>query len=297
MIPFFLEDMNESFDHEGDLMPPNRVKIVHPTGTHATFKFVSKNNHDFTGSLKGTDYGIFRISEVTNPRKGDKPGTSAAFKFYRDGVAAGDMVTVHDFTGHEETYNFLRKDIDYNTQVDITDNDCLNKTIHAKFAQSTDHIGHMSVKMLSDYDQYGNSERNPKWPFKMRFVPTDPCNEPDEWRGTETYLDIQSSGCIPKGTLLWEVFAHDAPEEIGGEEKHIGDIVTTSETVTSLWGDTMLFFRHGRMEEDIAVHPEWKPYIESFPEVVGENTRFHEILPLPMETTGKCPFAFMFGLI
>ena len=133
-LPFFLEDMNLSFDFEGDQYPPNRLKIVHPTGTCALFKFVSKNNHDYTGALKGTDYGLFRISEVLNPREGDKPGTSAGFKFFRDGVAAADMMTVHAFTGHIETYNYLRKDIDYNTHVDLTDNDCLNKTIHAKFA-------------------------------------------------------------------------------------------------------------------------------------------------------------------
>ena len=289
-IPFFLSDMNLSFDHEGDLMPPNRLKIVHPTGTHALFKFVSKGNHDYTGSLRGTDYGILRISEVANPRKGDKPGTSAAFKFYRDGVAAGDMVTVHNFNGHKQTYNFLRKDIDYNTHVDLTDNDCLNKTIHAKFAQSTDHIGNMSVKALSDYDQYGNRELNPKWPFNMRYVPTDPCKSPDEWHGT--YIEEETSGCIPPGTLLFEVMALDEPEALGGVEKHIGDLITTSPVVSSLWGDTQLFFRHTRFEEDIAERPHWKDHVETFP-----TGKFHEILPLPLETSGKCPFAFIFGLI
>ena len=99
-------------------------------------------------------------------------------------ITAADMVTVHSFSGHIQTYNFLRKDIDYNTHVTLTENDCLNSTIHAKFAQATNHIGNLSVKNLSDYDQYGNREHAPKWPFKMRLVPTDPCKSPDEWHGT-----------------------------------------------------------------------------------------------------------------
>ena len=89
--------------------------------------------------------------------------------------------------------------------------------------------------------------------------------------------------------------AHDEPEELGGVEKHIGDLYTTSECVTSLWGDTMLFFRHTRFEEDIAMKPKWKDHVESFPDVVGK--KFHEILPLPMETEAKCPFSYLFGMI
>ena len=186
-LPFFLEDMNLSFDFKGDAMPPNRPKFVHPTGTVALFEFVSKGNHTYTGSLKGTKYGILRISEVANPIEGKKPGTSAGFKFFRDGVLAGDAVSVHAFTGHGWTYNFLREDIDYNTHVPLTTNDCVNKTIHAKIATSSDHIGNMSVKNLADYDQDGKPEAEPNWPFNMRFVPTDPCKSVDEWHGS--YLE------------------------------------------------------------------------------------------------------------
>ena len=90
----------------------------------------------------------------------------------------------------------------------------------------------------------------------MRLVPTDPCGSPDEWHGT--YLEEQTSGCIPTGTTLFEVMALDQP---WGVEKHIGDIITTSPVVTSLWGDTQLFFRHTRFEEDIAERPLWKNYV------------------------------------
>ena len=148
----------------------------------------------------------------------------------------------------------------------------------------------MSVKNLADYDQFGNREWEPIWPFNMRFIPTDPCKSSDEWYGT--YLKEQTKGCIPSGTTLFEVMALNEPKDLGGVEKHIGDIITTSNVVTSLYGDTVLFFKHQRFEDDIAARPHWKDHVQSFP-----GPKFHELLPLPLESTGKCPFAFLFGLV
>ena len=42
----------------------------------------------------------------------------------------------------------------------------------------------------------------------------------------------------------YQVFAIDKPEELGGEESMIGELVLTSNLTTSKWGDTGLFFRH-----------------------------------------------------
>ena len=255
-LPFFMQEANLTFDHEGDEMPPNRNKIIHPTGTVALFKFVSYNNHDFTGSLKGTENGILRISEVGSVKPDQTPSTSAGFKFLRDGVESANMMTLHNFAGHE-TFNFLA--VDYNTHVDLPTNECNLMTSHAKLATVSRHIGNMSVKGLSDYDQYGNKEENPKWPFKMRLKPHDPCGFPDQWHGP--FTDTLTSGCIPSGTLLFSVFAHDEPEGLGGREKLIGAIITTSDMVTSSYGDARLFFRHKRFEEDLEERPEWKPFV------------------------------------
>ena len=63
-ISLFLQNINLSFDFVGDEMPPNRVKVIHPTGVTFLFEFISKGNHPFTGSLKGTKFGVGRISEV-----------------------------------------------------------------------------------------------------------------------------------------------------------------------------------------------------------------------------------------
>ena len=113
-LSFFLQNINLAFDFIGDEMPPNRVKVLHPTGVCGLFKYKNVVDHPFTGSLKGTDYGLFRISEVGTVAPDLVPSTSAGFKFFRDGVESGNMMTLHSFDGHD-TYNFL--DVDYNTHV------------------------------------------------------------------------------------------------------------------------------------------------------------------------------------
>ena len=84
-MPFFLQDANLTFDFVGDEMPPERIKTIHPVGTTALFKFVSYDNHDYTGSLRGTDHGILRISEVGTVSPDLVPSTSMGLKFFRDG--------------------------------------------------------------------------------------------------------------------------------------------------------------------------------------------------------------------
>ena len=90
-LPLFLQNINLSFDFVGDEMPPNRVKILHPTGVCGLFTYKNVADHPFTGSLRGTEYGVYRISEVGTVAPDIVPSTSAGFKFLRDGVDAGNL--------------------------------------------------------------------------------------------------------------------------------------------------------------------------------------------------------------
>ena len=153
----------------------------------------------------------------------------------------------------------------------------------------------MSVKGLADYDAYGNREYKPKWPFMMRLLPNDVCGIPDHYTGNFAE-SVYRKGCIPAGTTLFDVFAMAEPKELGGKEQLIGHIVTTSKMVTSTYGDTRLFFRHQRFEEDLAARPEWRPFVEDFRKL--GHTRFADQLPLPtIPPKDACPMSFLFGLM
>ena len=84
----------------------------------------------------------------------------------------------------------------------------------------------------------------------------------------------------------------EEPEKLGGYFYHIGKIVTTSDMVTSMYGDTKLFFRHVRFEEDLDKKPEWLPHIEMF-----DRSTFVNNLPLPLESPAECPFDYLFGMM
>ena len=80
----------------------------------------------------------------------------------------------------------------------------------------------------------------------------------------------------------------DAPEELGGQEHFIGSLVTTSETIKSLYSDTRLMFRHQRAEDDIALKPEWADFYAT---PRGDEL---DCVSEPIETRSACPLAFLF---
>ena len=53
-----------------------------------------------------------------------------------------------------------------------------------------------------------------------------------------------ASASIPAGTVLWTISAKATQETPDGEAEHLGKVVTTSEFVSSEYGDESLFFQH-----------------------------------------------------
>ena len=64
------------------------------------------------------------------------------------------------------------------------------------------------------------------------------------YREQKLVADCHYNCCHYNHRLLSQVYALDKPEELGGEERMIGELVLTSNLTTSKWGDTGLFFRH-----------------------------------------------------
>jgi len=90
---------------------------------------------------------------------------------------------------------------------------------------------------------------------------------------------------------LFNVYAFESPVEklIDPDGTLIGSIVTTSEVVTSLWGDQQLYFRHMRMDDDLRVKPEWKDYIPEWDRGTLKEG-LTEPMPFPAST---CPFSYL----
>ena len=60
---------------------------------------------------------------------------------------------------------------------------------------------------------------------------------------------------IPVGTTIYTLKAYLSPDD--SEGMVLGNVVTTDNCVSSLYGDTKMFFKHQYIEDDIALKPEW----------------------------------------
>ena len=179
LMELFTQDMNLSFDHTGDTMPDGRVKMTHPRGVTFKVAFRPTAQSPYTGVFRGAKHGIMRISETvrTNP---DVPQTSPGFgiKFLRDGMDSADTVTMFSFDG-QPSFNYFanRWSIHLNEPL----NECARETIGKKLAETTDHIGAMSVMNWALHKEDGTAESEPRWPFILEFEPYDMYGWTDTW--------------------------------------------------------------------------------------------------------------------
>jgi hypothetical protein len=86
---------------------------------------------------------------------------------------------------------------------------------------------------------------------------------------------------VPANSKLFSLYGMDKPAELGGKESYIGDLVLDGTLTASKWADENLFFRHQKMEDDIALKPEWKPYVGTW----GVGDLFSNL-------EQKCPYGY-----
>merc|ERR1712158_174281 len=110
----------------------------------------------------------------------------------------------------------------------------------AKFYTATNNIRQVGVSDWAKYGEDGQEVGNPVFPYRLRFQPTGEISFPDEYVRPFTE-DLKS---IPRDSILYDILALDQPEEMGGVEAHIGQLVLRSEMITSLWGDQWLYIRY-----------------------------------------------------
>ena len=98
-----------------------RNKYIHSVGSVATIKYVpTENSEGYTGIFAtGADHGLIRLSAAKQPDE-SKSAHSAekafdnfvpgfGLKFFRDGVASGNLVAMFGVNG-ADSWNFFKKD-------------------------------------------------------------------------------------------------------------------------------------------------------------------------------------------
>ncbi len=254
--------MNLSFDNYSDNFNSSRKKYIHSVGTVGGVEFQADSN-PFTGIFQGCSHVILRLSCAKEPDESAKTATGAydnftpgfGIKFLRDGVPSGNTVAMYSVNG-QDSWNFFKNDL--SNHIPAADGMAL-KALQWKFSGATPYTGMMGLKDMARYDQNGKDWSNSlKIPYKLVFKPDSDIQSKftDYWSGN--FLDQLES--IPKGSVIYQVYASETPMS---EPFQIGRLVSTTNFTKSKFGDKDLFFRHGRMDDDFALHPEWKNEIKA----------------------------------
>jgi hypothetical protein len=249
VVGLFLTALRAKMDLHSDQAPRNWKKAIHAHASLAKIKFVPAPNTPFTGLFQGADYGLLRCSVTGDPTdRGFAPGL--AVKFLIDGKPSENFSALVSLTGQGNNYNFFANE--FSNVVPVV-NQFGPKLINFIFRRVSKYPTKLSLEDLSETDQHGQPQPEPRYPAQIFLVPNPAVQFPDS--PPHDFRDDLAT--IAPGTQLFSVYAVDALEEQGTSDglnqaesrqnaQWIGSIETTSEFVCSAYGDTQLFFRHQR---------------------------------------------------
>ncbi|KAI3650321.1 hypothetical protein MP228_003802 [Amoeboaphelidium protococcarum] len=259
LLTIFLERMGVSFDHEKDTMPSFRDKLIHSQGVVAKIRWEPvASQYNYTGLFStGAQYGFIRFSSATKPLLlASVPG--AAVKLFRDNIKSANFMAMFSLDG-QASLNFFKNN--FTTHVAIPKNPAL-KLLALKFKQGSKEARCLGLSDLATFDQSGEREEKPWFPFEISLVPSKNVAEvaerveldlnQDNWKDQ---FNSQVNDQLSPNVVLYNVYARDSPRE--EFNTHIANIVLTSRLTTSEFGDRKLFFQHQRFEDDIAVRGDY----------------------------------------
>merc|ERR1711973_179642 len=243
---------------EGIISDGTRYKYIHTVGTVGQVEWKDLGGHSYSGIFNGGSVnGWARLSQAKEP---SPPALDTApgmgLKFLRDGRDSANLVAMYSVDG-QESWNFFKND--FSNHIPSL-SFALRATLGLKFSSATRNIRQVGISDWGKFGQDGVEEKVLSFPYRLRFHPTGNITFSDNYV-RPTNQDLVT---LPSGSVLYQVFALDVPEQLGGKEKRIADLVLTSEVVPSRWGDEHLFIRHQDMAEDLRLRPEWNQYTPQY---------------------------------
>jgi hypothetical protein len=98
----------------------------------------------------------------------------------------------------------------------------------------------VGLSNICTHDQEGIEYQEPIFPFKVTFEPL---------------VKTKNFKVLSSGTSFYNIKANRSPDDREGF--NLGEVVSNDECISSLYGDTKMFFKHQWIEEDIALRPGW----------------------------------------
>ena len=236
----------KTFSHDGDLMPKDRLKLIHGYGSTALIAFIPTRDHPYTGLFgSGAPYGLVRISLAKAPSVSGTPKLlpGLGLKFFIDGKPSVNVLAMPSLDPQSEFNIFAHS---YTTDIAMPSWSILNWLLETQFTRALTHVGQsggnprsLSLTQLASQTSLGEVVSSPVEPYALALVPQKDLQNFCETKRYEDFrVQIEGQGV---GMTLFEVKAQGAP---GGEFITIGTIVARSGFIASSFGDEKLFFKH-----------------------------------------------------
>ena len=212
--------------YQSDFAPTGWKKYIHGRGAVAQVKFIAKPN-SYTGIFTGADCALIRLSVTYKPSGSKAVAPGLALKILRDKVSSANISALVSIDGQEKDFNIFKNPM---SNIVPEGSGVGAKLVQRVFKKVSAYPEEIVLDHMAQIDVHGLTSEQAKAPRQVFFVPDEKISfSSDEHDFREDLLKI------PNGTKLYSVFA---------DKEHIGDLVTTSEFVTSEFGDDGLFFKH-----------------------------------------------------
>lgn len=249
-----LECLEPTFEHLGDDFPEGREKLIHTKGviSKCDFKIYDNDNNKYTGFLKeGSTNCLIRLSAASAYKtdNGSPDGAhdnfvpGMAIKILVDGEPSVNFVAMHSTSG-QRSWNFFEHPFTNSFQID-PDSSLQKVLLARRFRKITSWISSVGISEFAIYKESGKINGRPNYPFRLELIPTSEVKDLSKKYYTEDFVTILKR--IPVGTTIWKLAAYDKPD---CEPTIFGEVINTTEFVTSLFSDIKLFFRHQLVDED-----------------------------------------------
>ncbi len=238
-----------------DVTPVGYEKPIHAHGVMAKVAFEAEANHPFTGTFKGSDCGLMRLSVTGTPSdRGFAPGL--AWKAFVDGKNSRNVSALYTLSGQGENHDFFANELSQYVSPEV--NETLGTT--ALFSLVTSKPTRMMTEKMAKVTQDGQEESSVKAPTQLYFVPS---NEVKSQFANSAHDFRQDLLTLPEGTILYDIYATDMDIKTSlipyfnnkyikarrDSAVKVGSIRLTSAFNASHFGDSGVFFRHQRYED------------------------------------------------
>jgi len=235
---------NDFFDYHNDEKPRGQNKVIHMQAVACKFNMKVFASSPFTGIFKpGTTTGIMRMG----PPAPQLATSGVSLKWFRSNVESGNTV----LAAYERSENFFEHDL--SNHIELFESAPL--MLLRKIMQQTVCTAFTALSDIAMYDQDGNNAGDKvNFPFELRLESANRTLATMTAGKNYTTEVHKLLSAIPVGTKLYNVKVRAEP---GAEFEQIGELSTASQCTNSMYADLRLAYQHRRMEDDLALRPEW----------------------------------------